>query len=276
MTFGRRGKEIDLGKDYDLIVTGYNWQLEKAKNGTKVTHGAEGAGWERVSLKNSYKTTEGGLCIELVDIQSKDENYSLAVMLGNVQDPWYDCTGYMIIYGKSGNFSIIATDSSIIDPNQAPSIVSEVREPLEGALSINVRLTDIEYIITVNGKEYRVPSEHVKYPLSDTENLYVAFGELSDGELGSVIYNTEFKKNPLFFTIASVYHSDENVVDDEKKEEAEQKPVASEKNDDKQDQSVVEKEPVNIVGLVCIGATVVVLVAVIVVLILLGKRKKEV
>lgn len=60
-------------------------------------------------------------------------------VFANEHDPWYDCTGYMIVYGKSGNFAIVATDDGIINPNKSPIVVSEKREPLGKALSVFIK-----------------------------------------------------------------------------------------------------------------------------------------
>ena len=267
----------ELGKEFNMHATGNSWQMEKTNRGIKVTHGVAGTGTERVSLNDTYATTEGGIQIELTDIASKDPNYSMAVMLGNVSDPWYDCTGYMLIYGKSGNFSIIATDASLINPNKSPVVISEVREALGEKLSVNVRLSRDNYKITVNGKIYTVPAEHEDYALKDVENLYLSFGVMSDGKIGELIYEKEFKSSKLSFTIASVYHSDESVVDEEPEEEPDVKP--DEKPDKKPEEKPTEEpnegKPINAILIGCMAGAAFLLVAAIVVIIIVAKKKKE-
>lgn len=261
------------GKPFGMYVNGYNWQLAQTSKGVKVTQGVDGTSWESVSMEEPYDTTVGGLQIELADITSKDSNYSIAVMLGNDKNPWYDTCGYMIIYGKSGNFAIIATDSTVINPNKSPVVVSEVREELGETLSINVRLMDDNenYEITVNGKVYTIPAEHEDFPLQYPDIVYVSFGIMSDGKIGELVYNQEYKKSETSFTVASVYHSDEDVVDEIKSDDEPNEEVVEEEPK----KEVVEEEPVNmtaiVIGCVC-GALLIVLAIVLVVL--MAKKKK--
>lgn len=273
----------ELGKEFNMSATGNSWQITKKGNGIKVTHGVAGTGAERVSLKEAYATTEGGICIELADIESQDPNYSMAVMLGNVTDPWYDCTGYMVIYGKNGNFSIVAADSSIINPNKSPVVVSEVREALGATLSMNVRLSRDNYKITVNGKTYTVPAQHDTYALADVENLYLSFGVMSDGKIGDLVFDKEFKSSKLSFTIASVYHSDESVVDED--EEPEEKPddtVTEEPSKEptkepskKPNEEPKEEHSVSTALIGGLAGAAFLLVAAIVIIIIAAKKKKE-
>ncbi len=267
----------ELGKEFNMHATGNSWQMEKTNKGIKVTHGVAGTGTERVSLNDTYAATEGGIQIELTDIASQDPNYSMAVMLGNVSDPWYDCTGYMLIYGKSGNFSIIATAASLINPNRSPVLVSEVREALGEKLSVNVRLSRDNYKITVNGKTYTIPAEHEEYALKDVENLYLSFGVMSDGKVGELIYDKEFKSSKLSFTIASVYHSDENVADEDPEEEPDVKPEEKpdKKPDKKPSEEPEEEKTINAILIGCMAGAAFILVAAIVVIIIVAKKKKE-
>ena len=267
----------DPGEPYGMFTSGYNWKLAKVENGVKVTQGVDGTGWERVSMNEPYKTTEGGLCIELKDIVSEDPNYSIAVAIGNDKGPWYDTTGYMIIYGKSGNFAIIATDASVINPNQSPVVVSEVREALGKTLSINIRLMDDgeNYAVTVNGKVYIIPAEHEDFELEYTDIVYVSFGILSDGEIGSLVYDKEYKKGETSFTIASVYHSEEDVVDEiEVEEPKEDEPKEVEKEEPKAD--ALDEEPKDLTGIIIAGVSVALLLALVVVIAVLRMRKKRV
>lgn len=262
------------GKPFGMYVSGYNWELSKTSKGVKVTQGVDGMSWERVSMEEPYETTEGGIQIELVDITSVDSNYSIVVAIGNDKNPWYDTCGYMIIYGKSGNFSVIATDSTVINPNQSPVVVSEVREELGKTLSINVRLMDDEenYEITVNGKKYIVPAEHDDFALEYPDIVYVSFGIMSDGKIGELVYNKEYKQSETSFTVASVYHSEEDVVDEIKSEEEPEEEVMRE---DEPKEETLEEESVNMTAIV-IGSSCVALLIVlaIVIAVLKGKKKK--
>lgn len=245
--------EIDLGREFGLHVTGYDWELTKTSRGTKITNGVDGAGWERISTKQGYFTTGDGISIELADIESKEPNYSIAVMLGNGEDVWYDCRGYMIIYGRSGNFSIVANDVSIINPNKSPVVVSEVREELGSTLSINVKLVGEEYEITVNGKAYSLPAHHKKWPVDDVKCLFASFGVMSDGEIGEVIYNIPFKKSPVSFVLASITGSDEDITQEKPIEEDEHEPVSAE-NEDKPKVDAAEEKKINVPALICVTA----------------------
>ncbi len=264
------------GQSHGMCVTGYNWNLEKTTNGVKVTQGIDGTGWEHISMEEAYKTTEGGLQIEIEDIESKDSNYSIAVMIGNDNAPWYDTTGYMMIYGKSGNFAIIATDSTIIDPNKSPIVVSEVREELGKTLSINIRLMDDDenYAITVNGNVYQIPAEHEDFELKYTDEVYVSFGIMSDGEIGKLVFDKEFKKSETSFTVAKVYHSDEDVVDviEPEKEAGNEE---TEKGDGVK-QEVPKKESIDKTGIIVGGVSAALLVLIAIVVVVLVIRRKRV
>lgn len=264
------------GKPYGMYAYGYNWTLEKVSDGTKVTQGNSGTGWEHVSMEETYKTTEGGLQIDIKNIQSKDSNYSIAVMIGNDKAPWYDTTGYMMIYGKSGNFAIIATDATVINPNKSPIVVSEVREELGKTLSINVRLMDDgeNYAITVNNKVYQIPAEHEDFELEHTDIVYVSFGLMGDGKIGNLIYNEEYKKSETSFTIASVYHSDEDVVD---VFEPQKEPIEEEtKKEDKKQEDHSKEEPVNATAIIIGGVSAVLLIVLVVILVILKAKRKKV
>lgn len=263
------------GKPFGMYATGYNWEFAKNSKGVKVTQGVDGTSWERVSMEEPYKTTEGGIQIELADIVSKDPNYSVVVAIGNDKNPWYDTCGYMIIYGKSGNFTIIATDATVINPNNSPVVVSEVREELGNTLSVNIRLMDDEenYAVTVNGKVYTIPAEHDDFALEYTDIVYVSFGLMSDGKIGDLIYNKEYKKGETSFTVLSVYHSEEDVVDEVKPEE-EPKKEESKKEEPKEE--VVAEESINKTAVLIGGGCVVLLIVFAIIIAVLKVKKRKV
>lgn len=263
------------GKPFGMYVSGYNWKLSKTSKGVKVTQGVDGMSWEHVSMEEPYKTTEGGIQIELVDIVSKDSNYSVAVAIGNDKNPWYDTCGYMILYGKSGNFAIIATDATVINPNNSPVVVSEVREELGDALSVNIRLMDDEknYAVTVNGKVYTIPAEHEDFELEYTDIVYVSFGLMSDGKIGDLVYNKEYKKGETSFTVASVYHSEEDVIDEVKTEE---EPKKEDAKTEEPKEDVASEEPVNVTAFVIGGSCILLLVVLAIIIAVLKLKKKKV
>ena len=230
----KEGETFNMGQDFGLWATGNNWMLEKTNKGTSVTQFKTAAGWERLSIDKPLKTSEGGIFIELTDIQSSNSNYSLAIMLANEHDPWYDCTGYMIIYGKSGNFAIVATDDGIINPNKSAVVVSEKREALGKSLSINIKLVNSNYKVTVNGKEYQFAAEHDDYPLRDTGSLYVGLGSFNDAEIGKLVCDKAVRTSDLSYVIKGIYHSDEG---------GEEEPVQPIEKEEKEDEPEKEKEP---------------------------------
>ena len=202
-----------FGQEYGLSVKGNYWKLDTVEKGTKVTLGKSGTGLEYISTNETYSTTRGGIDIDIADISSENSNYSIAVMISGTQKPWLDCTGYMVVYGKSGNFAILATDPSAIALENASVAVSEKREPLDSNLQVNARLSGKNYVITVNGKEYTVLAKNKTFPMDERENLYVSFGILSDGEINSIVYRKPVRNCPLSFTLSSIVHSNKDVTD---------------------------------------------------------------
>lgn len=273
------------GEPYGMWVTGLHQYLDGAGKGVKVTRMATAAAWERVSTLEQYDTTEGGIQIELKNITSSDPNYSIAVMLSNTKDAWSDSTGYMLVYSKSGKLAIIATDTTVIDPNSSPVIFSEEREALGKTLSMNVRLTDDdEYKITVNGRTYTVPAEHDDYKLEDVEKLYVGFGAFDDAEAGKWTIDKVWMKSQLSYEIADIYHTDEIVsgteVNPTEKPQKPEKPNKPNKPSNKPvDQPKVEESKIDWVPIVIGSVSGVLLIALLGVLVYkkrLLKNKTEV
>ncbi len=187
-----------LSKD-DLLTTG-NVSLKTISGGVRVTHPRESEGWARAFTNESYLTEEEGAQVEIKDIACLDPDYSFTVMFGNDKGAWYNGTGYLLVYGKGGNFSIVASSSQIQDANTSPILVSEKREALGKDLSINVRLVENKYVITVNEKEYSVPASHVSSP----ESIYFTFAMASDGESGKQNWNRTYENSAFSYTIAQI------------------------------------------------------------------------
>lgn len=190
----------DVPKTKDLFAVGENIQIKKAEQGVRIAHTRATQGWERVHTNELYTTTGDGIQIEIEDIASADLDYSMAVMFGNDQGKWYDGPGYMIIYGKSGYFSVITTDGKVINPNESTVLVSETREELSDTLAIHIKLTGSKYEITVNGKSYSVKAGH----LTDEEDVYLAFGVMGDGSIKGLNYNKSFETGAVSYTIAKL------------------------------------------------------------------------
>lgn len=190
----------DVPKTKDLFAVGENIQIEKAKEGVRVAHTRATEGWERVHTSELYTTTEDGIQIEIADIASADPDYSIAVMFGNELGKWYDAPGYMMIYGKSGYFSIITTDGEVINPNESKVLVSETREELGETLAVHIQMNGSKYAITVNGKTYSVAAGH----LADGEDVYLAFGVMGDGNIKGLNFNKSFETGAISYTIAKM------------------------------------------------------------------------
>lgn len=193
-------KKQDVPKTGDLFAVGENLQIKKAEEGVRIVHTRATQGWERAHTNELYTTTGDGIQIEIEDIASANPDYSMAVMFGNGQGEWYDGVGYMLIYGKSGYFSIITTDGVTINPNESEVLVSEIREELGETLSINVKLAESKYVITVNEKSYSVAAGH----LADEEDVYLAFGVMGDGSIKGLNYNKSFETSAVSYTIAKL------------------------------------------------------------------------
>lgn len=190
----------DVPKTKDLFAVGENIQIAKAKEGVRVAHTRATQGWERVHTSELYTTTGDGIQIEIADIASANPDYSIAVMFGNELGKWYDAPGYMVIYGKSGYFSIITTDGKVINPNESKVLVSETREELGETLSINIKLVGSKYEIVVNEKAYSVAAGHLK----DGKDVYLAFGVMGDGSIKGLNYNKSFETGAVSYTIAEL------------------------------------------------------------------------
>jgi len=109
---------------------------------------------------------------------------------------WYDTEGYLFVYGKSGEFSIVWMDGKTT-PNNAKVLVSDKREALGENLDIDVVLNGDTYKVTVNGKEYAIPST---YP-SNPEELYLVLGAFADGNIKTLNYNKGYIKAALSFVV---------------------------------------------------------------------------
>lgn len=183
--------EVGLGK-YDNIKT------YKTENGIQIGFTNEAAGWSRIGFRGAFPVNEAGCDISLSHIYSSDPNYSIVVRIGDKKG-WYDNAGYLFAYGKSGNFSIIATDGIEYNVNKSNIIKSEKREALSGDLKYNLKLSDDKYILTVNNKTYSFPVEE-KYAVHP-DNIYISFGVWCDGEIRSLDFNKSFKKAAVSFVI---------------------------------------------------------------------------
>lgn len=193
-------KKQDVPKTKDFFAVGENIQIAKAEEGVRVAHTRATQGWERVHTNELYTTTGNGIQIEIADIASADPDYSIAAMFGNDMGKWYDGPGYMMIYGKSGYFSIITTDGKVINPNESKILLSETREELGDTLSIHIQMNGSKYAITVNEKTYSVAAGH----LADGKDVYLAFGVMGDGNIKGLNINKSFETGAVSYTVAQI------------------------------------------------------------------------
>ena len=187
----KRAIDVEVGLHYDK--SGTNSQKLAAmvsEKGIEITYAWGTSDNNRIVNYKKYATQGDGVDVEIMDITSNDSNYSIAVMLGNEYNGWYGQRGYMLLYGKSGYFSIIATDSTLNDPDLSPIVLTDTREALGTALSINVRRKGDSYLITVNGKTYTIAARHESYPLTDCENIYLSCGVMGDKSNGGTYKKT--------------------------------------------------------------------------------------
>lgn len=155
-------------------------------------------GWERCGFSGAFPIDEEGLHLRLENIQG-DDNYSLAVRLGAIMEGWFDTPGYLIVYGRTGNFSIVPADGELVDMNKLPELLKEKREPLGEYMDITVRMKDGKYTVTVNGKDYSFVPD-TKY-LTDPANIYLTFGVFCDGDIKTLNAYKNFKKKEFSYVL---------------------------------------------------------------------------
>lgn len=207
-------------------VVGENIKTKKAQNGVRVTFPRGSQGWERAVTEEIYDTRNEGSIISISDIESLNDDYSIVVMVTN-NGGYYDAEGYMIVYGKSGYFSISNTDGKVVDPNKANVLVNEIREELTTDLSVHIKLEKSNYIISANGKSYTVTAKNI----SDPEAIRFTVGVFCDGDIKGLNYNKSFEEGAVSFTCSSVTHIYEGEGYEELGEEVEASEVGLGKSD---------------------------------------------
>ena len=268
--------EDNLGANLGLKINGNHWSFDNSSGKVRFTFDNGGTAKEFVSIIDSFSTKNGGIDISLCDIESFDSNYSVVVMFSDSKNPWYDCTGYMLTYGKSGNFSIIATDNSVISPNKSEISVKEKREALGKNLTVNARLQGKNLIITVNGKEYTVLAKNKTYGMTSAADLYVSFGIFEDKPIGDLNLVTTFLNYPVSFTMGSVSHNDRkvavtDVTEDKPKEE--EKHQTAETDNTNADTPETVKESNNTLLIIVIIAAVIAALGIVGTVLIIKKKK---
>lgn len=196
--FEALGEKVTSAAAVSMSGGGKYAEFYQAEEGIQVAFLPDIESWRRVYFTNAMTVQDGEkIKIVLRNFQSEDDNYAMVVRLGNDNTAWYNDKGYMFSYGKSGNFAIIGCDGIIQNPNKADALVSEKREPLGEKLVIEVELKGDQYVMTVNGKSYTVPTSY----LSNPKSLYLGFGVWEDGEISTLNFNKSFKKAAVSFVI---------------------------------------------------------------------------
>ena len=162
--------------DFTGTVSAATFTDTADNTGVQVVYPTAAASWERLTTKTTYPV-QNGLQIEIDDIQATDANYSVVVAIGDASNQWYDKAGYMLIYGKSGNFALLETSASSANPNKATVIATATMDELGDSISLIIRKEGTDYIIAVNGIEYTI--ENVTSIDSSGEH-YLSFGVMSD------------------------------------------------------------------------------------------------
>lgn len=207
------GWEMEYRRLIEVAVTltcdqaGSNIEYAQNKEGIVVTGGYKTTHAERIPVYRAYSAKGDGIDVEITDISSKkvssqDTDYSIAVMLGEY-NAWYDTSGVMLVYGRSGNLSILVTESELASPDDAQVILTDAREALEDGerISINVREDGDVCKITVNGKTYEISADY----LLGMEKLNLGFGIMGDKTSDSDTFEKKVNLlGSITFTIAEV------------------------------------------------------------------------
>lgn len=170
-------------------------EYRESDEGVQIAFTNDAPSYARAGFENTFVTTDEGVHVGLKHIASEDPNYSIVVRLGS-EYGWYDTEGYLFVYGKSGEFSILWMDGET-NPNNAKVLVSDKREELGENLEVDVVLNGDTYKVTVNGKEYSIPGT---YP-SDPEELYLLLGAFADGNIKTLNYSKGYIKAALSFVV---------------------------------------------------------------------------
>jgi len=213
----KRVIDVTVGFDYSAKkIDKTAPACETTEEGLKVTYGSNTNQGSSVGLLRPYSLQGDGVDIELTNIDStnpsnsnsKDTDYTIVVMLGQGPNAWWNSKGYLIVYGKTGNLSILATENGTSSPDDATVVMSDTRDELEDTLSFNVKWEENMYLITVNGKTYEVSSEY----LENNNQLYLSFGAMGDKSGSNKTYLKNFGSTPwigkktgkVMFTIAEI------------------------------------------------------------------------
>ena len=194
-------KEEDIPSASEMKAVGENIDIKDAEEGVRLVFNREAPGWGRVSHNVLYDTREGGTEVEIKDIASADPDYSIALKFAE-NGGWFDTSGYLLLYGKSGYFSVIWTDGKELDIHKSEVLVSEIREELGDSLSVKIELKGSQYLLTVNGKAYSIPSSYVTEP----EALLYTFGAMGDGSIKSLNSQKPHTVSALSYTVSKLSH----------------------------------------------------------------------
>lgn len=174
-----------------------SYTAKEVPGGVQITY-PQDAYFSGVSTMHPQKLDRGFL-YRITDIKKTDASatadYSLAIAIGNTtawdkstgvrrSNQWYDKQGYMILYGKSGNFALIRNkvlnaNFNVSDASKCEVIAAEKIEPLGDSLSLYVKEDGDNWILTVNDTHTYTFSNLNTHTLSGNE-YWFSIGALSD------------------------------------------------------------------------------------------------
>ncbi len=189
--------------DMKLIAFGDNIKTSEVDSGIKVKFNKKTPTSERVGTSVMYLTSDKGISTKISEISS-DDDYSMVVLFSSVQNGWYDSDGYMVVYGKNGNFAVIQTSDGVKNPNKSKILINEKREPLGDSEEISLKLDGDSFALSVNGKDYTFPAVVNDNPLEDITKVYLTYGLFGDGDIKTLSYYKTFEKGGASFVINEI------------------------------------------------------------------------
>lgn len=121
---------------------------------------------EQIYTAEAYDVSKG-IHVEVPSIHVQEgTDCSFAISLGNDSRQWYNKDGYMIVYGTDGYFGVFKSQNgSQVPADAGNSLVTLKREGMRTPLSMDIKLVNGAYILTVNGCTYTLGTNY-------TEGLY--------------------------------------------------------------------------------------------------------
>lgn len=163
---------VSSGKAAGIVtksdINNGSYTAKEVPGGVQITY-PQDAYFSGVSTMHPQKLDRGFL-YRITDIKKTDASatadYSLAIAIGNMtswdestsarrSNQWYDKQGYMILYGKSGNFVLIRNkvldqNFNVGDASKHEVIAAEKIEPLGDSLTLYVKEDGDNWTLVIN------------------------------------------------------------------------------------------------------------------------------